>query len=214
MENKPMKFYSKASNKAPIHAIPGHFATSNSHVNYYIDLTSLKTRVKEAEEVAKLMAAKYVNCNRYIDTIVCLDGTEVVGAFLAQEFERRDFMSTNIHETIYIITPEFNEQGQLFFRDNTQAAIKKKNVLLLSATTTTGNTLSRSIDCIKYYQGIITGISSLFSVVDSIEGYDVETVFTDKDLPGYTAYSYRDCPFCKKGIKVEALVNGFGYSEF
>ena len=51
MESRMVKFYSKESNMVAIHAIPGHFATSHSHINYYIDITSLKTRIQEAKEV-------------------------------------------------------------------------------------------------------------------------------------------------------------------
>lgn len=50
MESRMVKFYSKESNMVAIHAIPGHFATSHSHINYYIDITSLKTRIREAKE--------------------------------------------------------------------------------------------------------------------------------------------------------------------
>ena len=36
----------------------GHFATSHSHINYYIDVTMQKTRLSEARAVAnKMMAA-------------------------------------------------------------------------------------------------------------------------------------------------------------
>ena len=41
MESRMVKFYSKESNMVAIHAIPGHFATSHSHINYYIDILSL-----------------------------------------------------------------------------------------------------------------------------------------------------------------------------
>ena len=39
----------------------------------------------------------------YIDTIVCMDGTEMIGAFLSQEIERNGLMSVNKHETIYVV---------------------------------------------------------------------------------------------------------------
>ena len=45
-----------------------------------------------------------------IDTIVCLDGCEVIGAFLASELSRSGVLSTNAHKTIYVVTPEFNFQ--------------------------------------------------------------------------------------------------------
>ena len=176
MENRVIKFFSKESNLAPLHAIPGHFATSHSHINYYIDLTSLKTRTREAEEVARIMASRYVSNHRFIDTIVCMDGTEVVGAYLAQEFQKRDFLSTNRHDSIYVITPELNATNQMIFRDNTIPFIKGKNIVLLLATTTTGVTIRRSIECIQYYEGTITGVSSIFSTVDQVDGLDRKSV--------------------------------------
>ena len=45
MENRIVKFKSKESAGLNLHAIPGHFATSHSHINYYVDVTSIKTRV-------------------------------------------------------------------------------------------------------------------------------------------------------------------------
>ena len=93
MEKRQIKFYAKGSNAAAIHALPGHFATSNSHINYYIDITSLKTRINEAKEVAKVLASRFTS-HITVDTIVCMDGTEVIGAFLSEEMERRNILST------------------------------------------------------------------------------------------------------------------------
>ena len=99
MENRIVKFKSKESAGLNLHAIPGHFATSHSHINYYVDVTSIKTRVSEAKEAAKALYTK-VPHHSYIDTIVCMDGTEMIGAFLSQEIERNGLMSVNKHETI------------------------------------------------------------------------------------------------------------------
>ena len=77
MENRIVKFKSKESAGLNLHAIPGHFATSHSHINYYVDVTSIKTRVSEAKEAAKALYTK-VPHHSYIDTIVCMDGTELI----------------------------------------------------------------------------------------------------------------------------------------
>ena len=84
----------------PLKVIPGHFATNHSHINYYIDMTTLKTRLSEAQEVARSLVGLYVN-NTIVDTIVCLEGTEIIGAFFAEELTRAGFMSRNAHQTIY-----------------------------------------------------------------------------------------------------------------
>ena len=49
MEERMVKFYSQENNNLALHAIPGHFATSHSHINYYIDVTSIKARVRSEE---------------------------------------------------------------------------------------------------------------------------------------------------------------------
>ena len=47
------------NSKIQIGVIPGHYATNHSHINYYVDITSLKTGYKMAKEAAKALAATY-----------------------------------------------------------------------------------------------------------------------------------------------------------
>ena len=189
----------------------GHFATSHSHINYYIDVTTQKTRLSEATAVAKELAAYFKN--RIVDTILCLDGTQVIGTCLAEELTREDFANMNAHQTIYIVTPEHTTGSQLFFRDNIMPMITGKNVLILAASVTTGYTANAAIEAIKYYNGIISGIASIFATMDECSGYPIRSVFDTKDLDGYATYPSHECPFCKEGKKIDALVNSFGYSK-
>lgn len=208
-----VKFYAHNERNIILNAVPGHFATSNSHINYFIDVTSLKSRAKEAQEVAKSLRNRMLHRVSTVDTIVCLDGMEVVGAFLAQELEKGDFRMTNRHETIYVVSPEVNSIDQMLFRQNIRPCIEGKNVLLLLATMTTGTTVERSLECIEYYGGIVAGVASIFSTMESIEHTGVYPLFTQEDLPGYQTFNQHECPFCKKGIPIEAMVNGYGYSK-
>lgn len=210
MEGRSIKIHSPESKKVKLKVIPGHFATCNSHVNLYIDLTTTKTRMNEASETARVMAMQYLN-NVVIDTIVCLDNCDVIGAFLAQELTNAGIRSMNAHQTMYIISPEFNTNGQMIFRDCNQSAVYNKKVLLLVASATTGNTIRRSLDCIRYYGGIVNGISAIFSAVDEVEGMKVNTIFREKDLPSYKSYSINECPLCRSGHRLEGIVNGYGY---
>lgn len=212
MENRMVKFYSKESNLLALHAIPGHFATSHSHINYYVDVTSIKTRMSEAMEAAKVLYS-HMRRAAYVDTIVCMDGTEMIGAFLGQEIEKSGTLSTNTHETIYVVAPEINNNNQMLFRDNNKGAIAGKHVVLLLATTTTGETIRRSLECIRYYGGIVESIASIFSTIESVDGKTVECLFDGEDVLNYEAYSASECPFCRKGHRIEAMVNGFGYSK-
>ena len=74
-----------------LRATKGHFATSNSHSNYYIDVTTQKTRLSEARAVAEELCS-YYRTNTIVDTILCLDGMEVVGACLASRLTEANFL--------------------------------------------------------------------------------------------------------------------------
>ncbi len=212
MDNKAMKFYSRSGNNIILRAIPGHFATSHSHINYYVDMTGLKTRRSEAAAVSEAFVRR-LQMDTVVDTICCLDGCEVIGAYLAEELEKGSFPSMNMHSTTYVVTPEFNMNNQMIFRDNLVGAITNKNIILLLGTTTTGKTLSRSVECIEYYGGKIQAIFSVFSAISSIKGIKVESMFDISDVPSYQVYEPHNCPMCKAKQKLDAMVNGYGYSK-
>ncbi len=190
----------------------GHFATSHSHINYYIDVTTHKTRLSEATAIAEQLVAFYTH-NTIVDTILCLDGTEVIGTCLAEHLTKGNFLNMNAHQTIYVVTPEHTSGSQIIFRDNMLPMIKGKNVLILAASVTTGYTAQAAIEAIKYYEGHVAGICSIFATVKECAGYEVKSIFDTGDLGNYASYPSHECPLCKEGKKIEALVNSFGYSK-
>ena len=191
----------------------GHFATSHSHINYYIDLTMTKHRLSEAREAAIELAQRFKS-STVIDTILCLDGTEVVGACMASELTKAGFVNMNAHQTIYVVTPEHTSGSQLIFRDNTAPMIVGKRVLVLAASVTTGYTAQAAIEAIRYYRGIPVGICAIFARVDECEGFPVTSIFNTDILDDYESNNSHDCPLCKMGIKLDGMVNSFGVSSF
>ena len=200
------------NSNVPLRVAMGHFATSHSHINYYIDLTLTKHRLSEAREVAAHLCSM-ISHSTVIDTILCLDGTEVIGTCLAEELTRGNYMNLNAHQTIYVVTPEHTSGSQLIFRDNITPMIAGKNVLVLAASVTTGYTAQAAIEAIKYYSGQVAGVCAIFATVDECAGIPVYSVFDPKDLQGYASYASHECPMCKKGEKIDALVNSFGFSK-
>ena len=190
----------------------GHFATSHSHINYYIDVSTQKTRLSEAEAVAKEIVT-YYNQSTIVDTILCLDGTQVIGTCLARELTKEDFANMNAHQTIYVVTPEHTSGSQLFFRDNLVPMIAGKNVLILAASVTTGYTAKAAIEAVQYYGGRVSGVAAIFASVEECGGYPIRSVFHTEDLGDYADYPSHECPLCKEGKKIDALVNSFGYSK-
>ena len=205
------KIHSKSHPAITLRVIPGHFVTPSSHINYYLDMSLLKARQSEAMEVAKAMAEAYV-ASTVVDTIVCMEGCEVIAAYLAEYLTRVGVLSMNAHKTIYITAPEINSSGQIMFRENIKRMIKNKHVLLLMPAATTGNTMSRAIDTIVYYGGTISGISAIFSAVNKIHGIHINALFTMADIADYKISPPEQCPMCKEGKPIDALANGFGYS--
>lgn len=206
-----MKIESKAHPKVVLRVIPGHFVTPNSHVNYYLDMTALKARQSEAAAVAAELS-KQILATTVVDTIVCMDGCEIVGSYLAEELTKAGVYSMNAHKTMYIITPEFGPSGQILFRENLKPMVKGKNVLLLLASVTTGQTIIRAVRALGYYGATISGISAIFSAANSIDGMTINSLFTTADIPDYRKYEPENCSMCKAKKKIDAFANAFGYS--
>ena len=80
--------------KVPLRVAHGHFATNHSHINYYIDITYQKTRLSEAKDTARELVSHFIN-NTPVDTIICLDGTQVIGTCLADALTKNDFANMN-----------------------------------------------------------------------------------------------------------------------
>ena len=190
----------------------GHFATGHSHINYYIDITMQKTRLSEARATAKAICESF-RTDTIVDTILCLDNTEVIATCLAEELSKSDFRNMNAHQTIYVISPEFTADGRLLFRENILPMITGKNVLLLAASVVTGSTARAAIEAINYYGGRVSGIGSVFATTDLFEGYRVASIFNPRDLPDYLSYLPGECEMCKQGKRIDALINVHGYSS-
>ena len=191
----------------------GHFATSYTHSNYYIDVADQKSRYSEAKAVAEELCSTYNYSTTVIDTILCLDGTEVIGTCLAKELTKNSFANINAHQTVYVVTPEIVNGSQMMFRDNIVHMIQGKHVLVLAVSVASGATAKAAIEAVKYYGGEVSGVASIFATVASCGGYTVNSVFNPNDLEGYFAVPAHECPLCKDGKKLDALINCHGYSK-
>ena len=211
MEKRSIQIKSRADSRVSITIIPGHFATNHSHINYYIDMTGIKCQMRMAREAGILLSGRYLATP--IDTIICMDGSEIIGGFLAREITKTAALSINSGKDISIVTPEFNASGQIIFRDNIQPMIWNRSVLLLVASATTGKTINRSLECIKYYGGKVAGIAAIFSAISEKQEIKIDALFTSDDLPDYHSYGFTECPDCKEHRKIDAIVNSYGYSK-
>lgn len=204
------KIASRMDKSVFIKVANGHFATNHSHINQYVDLTDIKVRHTMAKRAAAILAQNYTGVQ--VDSIICIEGTRVLGAFMAEVIAQPAPRSMNAGADINVLTPEFNSNNQMIFLENMQGMVKGRSVLLLLGSASTGQTIDRALDCIGYYGGRLAGICTIFSAVREDRGVPVASVFTDSDLTGYLTYSPDKCEMCANNQRLDAIVNSFGFS--
>lgn len=188
----------------------GHFTTSHFHTSHYLDLNHLKTNASLARDVAIELALPYL-ANTLVDTIVCMEATEVIGAYMAEELMQEGTSVINSGRDINIITPITNTNRNLVFQSNKQDLIYHRDILVLVSSISSGTTLSSALDCLAYYGGNVVGISALFNAYPEKQEQDIHSLFTAEDIPGYQLFRPGECPLCKAGQKLDAIIVHDGY---
>ena len=189
----------------------GHFATRNSHTNYFVDVTRQQSCIRDADAAAQQLAQRLTQ-QMMVDTILCMDGTRVIGTCLAQRLTQGGFRSINAGREIYVLREHPGTNGKLIFRDNARFMLEEKNILLLLASVTTGGTVRRGIECVEYYKGNVAGIAAIYSHQKEIDGISITSLFDTNDLPGYASYLPEECPMCREKQELDAVVDKYGYS--
>jgi orotate phosphoribosyltransferase len=208
------KAYTLSYEKNPLiemRVIPGHFTTSSSHLSHFLDVSRLKASAKAAQEVAAELSLPYLTSTQ-VDTIVCMERTDVIGAYLAEDLMQSGVSA--IHgEDIHVITPISNNIGNLSFQSSTVGLLAGKNVLLLTTSISSGRTLNAALDCLSYYRANIVGISALFMVATATQEHPAHALFTSEAIPGYKMYGSRDCELCRAGLPLDALISSEGFTK-
>lgn len=193
-----------------MNVIPGHFTTSHFHTNHFLDLDDLKTNASIARDVAIELALPYLTTT-LVDTIVCMEGTEVIGAYLAEELLKEGVSVLNTEREIHVVTPISNVNRKLMFQSNKQELISNRNIIVLVSSVSSGITLNSALECLSYYGGRVVGISALFNAGSIKLDQEIHSMFTNKDIPNYQLYTPNECPMCKEGRKLDAIIVHDGY---
>jgi len=211
MERKAFNIPHQKNPNISIRVIPGHFATSNSHTSHFLDVNYLKSGALAAREVARELAVPYANT--VIETIVCMEKTEVIGAYLAEELMETGASSIK-GEEIFIVTPRLGVNRKLLFQDSNADLIADRSVILLVASISSGVTAENALECIAYYGGNVAGISVLFYASKEKLEKEVHALFVSDDIPGYKLSDINECEMCASGRKLDAMINSEGYTRF
>lgn len=211
MENRKQRIQAMQNSRISFDVIEGHFVTSNSHVSSYVDMNEIKSNFKSAKEAAKALSTGIYGVIP-VDTIICLEGTKMIGAFLAEELSE-GVHGINTGNDIMVISPEFNSSNQIILRDNLQPMVRDRNVLLLASSVSSGKSIVQAAECLAYYGGKLMAAAAIFSDVDNVRGLQIHHIFGHDDIPSYRSYKQEECEMCRAGMKIDAIVNSFGYSK-
>ena len=206
MEKRANDLVSGLNRDIVVKVIPGHFATQHSHISHCIDMTNVKSCLNSSKAAAKLLSDNFMHTP--VDTIITLERMKMVGAFMAHYLSHGGI---NLNHNIAVITPEFVDE-KIIFRDNFLPFVMHSHVLLLTASATTGKTVQSAIEGIRYYGGTPVGAATVFGS-DFECDIPVVKLFGLHDIENYNSYAPQECPLCKKGVKVDAVVNSYGYSK-
>ena len=94
----------------------------------------------------------------------------------------------------------------LFFLPGIREKVRKK---------ITGYTAQAALDAIRYYGGVPVGVCAIFACMKECDGFPVYSIYnTNNVLDDYINTSPHECPLCKAGLKLDAMVNAYGISSF
>ena len=80
----------------------------------YLDITRMKHECAMADIAAASHANHYVY-EQEIDTVVCLDSSEVIGTFRARQLSQKNLFSLSSEKNVCVVTPE------MCIRDRTES---------------------------------------------------------------------------------------------
>ena len=187
----------------------GHFATSHSHINYYIDVTTQKARLSEAKLSPR---SWWLPISTAPSWTPCSVWTHAGHRHLSgQRADQRRFANMNAHQTIYVITPSTPAAARSssatisprWSRASTSSSCRPPS----PPATPCRRPSRRSTTTAAPWRACRPSSPLPTSVWASGHLH-----LRPSSLPDYASFDSRDCPMCKAGQHIDALVNSFGYS--
>lgn len=212
MNNKAFTISLSKNPDIVMNVLLGHFTTNHFHLSHYLDLDNFKTCSSLAKDVAIEFAIPYLSTT-LVDTIVCMEGTELIGAYLAKELTSEGTGVINSGRDIYVVQPRSNIHRQLTFKENIQRLVTDHKILLLVSSVSSGITLNSALEALAYYGGDLVGVSALFDAKAEGVEREVNSLFTRDDIDDYKMYKPTNCELCNSGKKLDAIIMQGGYTK-
>lgn len=164
----------------------GDTAQEEISMNFCISTRELRLSAKLAKEAARALAQPY-HTGALVDLILCEEGCEAVGAFLAAELGGGSVLSLNRGSDIHIGTLRLSEQETC---TREELPLRGKSILLLTDLLMSPKRARRAADYILGSGAALSGVCALFGVPGEVEKRKIQCLFEASDLPGF--YTWRE----------------------
>ena len=178
-----------------------HFVlTSGKHAPLYINKDALYPHTDMVSEVGKLFAEKFKDTD--IDVVVA----PALGGIILSQWTASHLSKLKGKEILGIYTEKDPESNQIFKRGY-DLLVKDKNVLIIEDLTSTGGSVKKVVNTVRGAGGNIVAVCVMVNknpgeVNEAFIGAPFSSL---AELPT-EIYDSADCPLCKSGVPVNALV--------
>lgn len=170
----------------------------------------MKSRTAEAQNIAHELAANY-EVSTPVDTIICMDGLEVIGAYLSEELTKAGIFPWMLirRSTWLLLNPAIPDRlsSVIIFSQWSRAKCTDPQWFDYHRLYFVQSNREHSV-LRRHYQRYRSHIQQ-----SRQRGFSpCIFYFNTKDIPDYHSYSSTKCPMCQRQQKIDAIVSSYGYS--
>lgn len=178
-----------------------HFVyTSGKHGSVYINKDIIYAHPKEASQVGKLFAKKFIDYS--IDVVVA----PALGGIILSQWTAFHLSKLKNKEVLGVYTEKTPEKDQALTRGY-DLIVKGKNVLVVEDLTTTGESVKKVINSVKKAKGRIIAVGVMINRdPEKVNAKTIGAPFFALGIFKAEAFDQDRCPLCKKKIPINTTV--------
>ncbi|MDD2955337.1 MAG: hypothetical protein PHD67_03355 [Oscillospiraceae bacterium] len=170
-----------------------HAAEPGCHMNRRVGTAGLRHSGKLAREAARLLAAPY-QAGALVELILCEQGCEVVGSFLACELSGGNALSLNRGCDIRVAAFRWEEERPVLLEPE---PLSGQSVLLLADRLFPPD---KALCCAQWaaaQEAALSGVCALFGTPGKVGWRRVHCLFSAVEVPGFHFWPEEECPLCR-----------------
>lgn len=174
--------------------------TSGKHGSVYLNKDAIYPHTKEISTICLAIAKKYQK--QKIEAV----SSPALGGIILSQWTAYHLSRLSKKDVLAVYTEKDSEKNQIFTRGYGNL-VKNKRVLVVEDITTTGGSVLKTLNSVKDAGGKIIAVCVLVNRdPDNINSKSLGSSFTALVALKVDAWEEKDCPLCKKGVKINTTV--------